>query len=125
MRRLAAIAALAVMLTGCSSADFGPIPVYKPRFHHYETNGFVGALRISDECVTVDRDGETTVFLFPTNDVEWDAKTSTVTYLGKQYKDGDFIYLPAIINFGRKYGDVPEGCPSVWRVYVLSSDAPS
>jgi len=112
--------ALSFLLAGCGATeDDGPIPVYDARGRYYQTNILTGSVQISDTCVTVRRDGDDILFLFPSDEVAWDPETATMTYLGKPYQDGDSIMLPAIVYFGRYSGTVPEGCPFLKRVYVL------
>ncbi len=124
MRRIALPVALGALLAGCGgSADYGPLAVYSPHGVHYESNILDGVVQIGDGCMTVRRLGEDILLIFPADEVTWDASTSTFTYDGASFHDGDTFTFPAIVHYGRNSGSIPEACPFVRRVYVLEEGA--
>lgn len=118
MRVLAGAAGILV-LAGCSA---GPAPLHPDTVALVAPRGesmaalLVGALRLGDDCVTVEIDGATVTPVFPASLVAWDGDALVID--GEPYDDGDPVWLGG--GFVVEGGDrdapdgihVPEGCPT-------------
>jgi len=94
MKRALLLAAFALALAGCGTAvDDGPVAVYEPQGVFGDPIPLEGTIDISDTCVTLFYLEEDVALVFPSDEVNWDAATGTLTYLGVPYQDGDFISL--------------------------------
>lgn len=53
-----------------------------------------GHLKIKEQCLIIETGGTTAIQpIFSKNAVEWNESTKTLTYLGKDYKEGDEIHF--------------------------------
>ncbi len=110
-----------LVLTACGTpVDYGPVAVYDAHGVSGDPLDVTGTLRISDTCVTVPMHGEYVAVVFPQNEVRWDSATSTLTYLGHPYRDGD----PIALVFGGEGGrpkNLSQECPVGRYVSVAPS----
>lgn len=111
MRAMAAVAGILV-LAGCSVAPLDPdtVAVIPPQDAGMDAL-LVGALDITDDCVTVTTPEGTVTPVFPRSMVAWDDGALVID--GTPHDDGDPVWLggggvPAVSDDMH----IPEGCPT-------------
>ena len=113
MRRLVGIAAATVLLAGCAVQPLDPDTgaVIPPQNAGMQAL-LVGALRITDECVTLETPDEGVVLpIFPTSRVGWD--DDILMFDGEPYADGAPIWLDGgSVQQVPSGAHVPDGCPT-------------
>ncbi len=109
--RVVAIAAAALLLAGCSVQPLEPdtVAVIPPQNAGMDAL-LVGALDITDACVTVTTPEGTVTPVFPRDSVSWDGDALVID--GKAHVDGGPVWLGGGQSEVRGEMHIPEGCPT-------------
>lgn len=111
--RVAVAAAAVLLLAGCGAQPLDPdtVAVLPPQNAGMEAL-LVGAVSITDECVTIETPDDGIVLpVFPTSRVAWD--DDILLFDGEPYRDGAPLWLDGgFVEEVPGGAHVPAGCPT-------------